>query len=139
MAKIGEYRFKIYELLYRKPVCKYAETSGKKKEQNVLLLGNSWVGNEEVDVIALKGMNAIMISCKTTENDSIQWLYEIKSIADHFLSTGVIAVSSDYSSKNRSIFRERAKQMNIPLWGMETLWDRDRLREALGDVIKQSD
>ncbi len=76
----------------------------------------------EVDIIALSGMNATMVSCKTSDNDNMQWVYEIRAVSDHFQSKGVLAVSSDYRNKNRSSFVERAKQMNVVLWGMETLW-----------------
>lgn len=63
----------------------------------------------EVDVIALNGMNVTMISCKTSDSDSMKWLYEIKSVSDYFLSTGVMAVSSDYRNSSRSTFVARAK------------------------------
>ena len=46
MAKIGEYRLRIYDLLYEKPICEYAETRGNKKQSNVLILGTGWTGNE---------------------------------------------------------------------------------------------
>lgn len=46
MAKIGEYRLRIYDLLYEKPICEYAETRGNKKQSNVLILGTGWIGNE---------------------------------------------------------------------------------------------
>lgn len=31
MAKIGEYRLKVYELLYSKPICAYAECKEKRR------------------------------------------------------------------------------------------------------------
>ena len=46
MAKIGEYRFRIYDLLYEKPICEYAETKGNKRQSNILILGTGWIGNE---------------------------------------------------------------------------------------------
>ena len=48
MSKIGEYRLGVYELLYQHPICNYAEVPSKniKVQQNVLILGNGWVGNE---------------------------------------------------------------------------------------------
>lgn len=90
----------------------------------------------EVDVIALNGMNVTMVSCKTSDSDSMQWLYEIKSVSEHFLSNGVMAVSSDYGSLSRSAFVARAKQMGIQLWGTETLWDAKQFEKALNTVIK---
>ena len=46
MSKIGEYRLQIYDLLYEKPICEYAETRNKKRQSNVLILGTGWIGNE---------------------------------------------------------------------------------------------
>ena len=46
MDKIGEYRLKIYELFYHRPICEYAETDGRKKTENVLILGSGWIGVE---------------------------------------------------------------------------------------------
>lgn len=85
----------------------------------------------EVDVIALNGMNVTMVSCKTSDSDSMQWLYEIKSVSDHFLSNGVMAVSSDYRNSSRSAFVARAKQMRIQLWGTDILWDAQQFEQAL--------
>lgn len=82
----------------------------------------------EIDIIALRGMNATMVSCKTSGSDNMQWVYEIKAVSDHFQSTGVMAVASDYTEKNRASFVERAKQMNVPLWGTETLWNPKKMR-----------
>lgn len=90
----------------------------------------------EIDVIAIRGMNPIFISCKTGRENKIEWIYEIASIAEHFMSTGVMAVSNDFENKSRNMFRERAKQMQVALWGTETLWDLERLREALKIMIK---
>lgn len=77
----------------------------------------------EIDIIALSGMNATMVSCKTSDNDNMQWVYEIRAVSDHFQSEGVLAVSSDYSSRNRAAFLERAKQMNVTIWGTDKLWN----------------
>ena len=49
--------------------------------------------------------------------------YEIRAISDHFLSKGVLAVSSDYRNPVKAAFAERAKQMDIDLWGTDTLWN----------------
>lgn len=64
--------------------------------------------------------------CKTSDNDNMQWVYEIRAVSDHFQSKGVLAVSSDYRNKSRAAFVERANQMNVTLWGMETLWEQSR-------------
>lgn len=46
MAKIGEYRLRIFDLLYEKPICEYTVIAEKKKQSNVLILGTGWTGNE---------------------------------------------------------------------------------------------
>lgn len=89
----------------------------------------------EIDVIAVKDMNPVFLSCKTGANPEMGWLYEINSIAEHFQAVGVMVASSNFDQKARSMLRERAAQMKVPLWGTETLWDPDRLREALRHLI----
>ena len=89
----------------------------------------------EIDVIAVKDMNPVFLSCKTGANPEMGWLYEINSIAEHFQAAGVMVASSNFDQKARSMLRERAAQMKVPLWGTETLWDPDRLREALRHLI----
>lgn len=46
MARIGEYRLKAYELLYSYPICGYSESAAKRSVQNILIMGNGWMGNE---------------------------------------------------------------------------------------------
>lgn len=90
----------------------------------------------EIDIIALKGMTAAMVSCKTSDSDSMQWVYEIKAVSDHFQSAGVMAVSSDYTEKNRASFVERAQQMKVPLWGTETLWNPKKMQAEIEQLVK---
>lgn len=87
-------------------------------------LGDSDLIENEIDIIALSGMNVTMVSCKTSDKNNMQWIYEIRALSDHFQSKGVLAVSTDFKSKGKSPFTERAKQMNIPLWGTDTLWNK---------------
>lgn len=94
--------------------------------------------SNEVDVIGVFGMEAVMISCKTSDKDSMQWIYEIKSVSDRFQSHGVMAISSDFSNSRNSAFLERAKQMDISVWGTETLWNPDKMRLALRKVVNRS-
>ena len=53
--KIGEYRLKIYELFYHRPICEYAETDGRKKTENVLILGSGWIGVEAFKAVFWAG------------------------------------------------------------------------------------
>lgn len=100
----------------------------KRKSQSVM---------NEVDVIGISGMEGVMVSCKTSDKESMQWIYEINSVSDRFQSCGVMAVSSDYSRASNSAFLERAKQMKVPVWGTETLWNPDKMRLALYDVVNR--
>lgn len=85
----------------------------------------------ELDVIALKGMTPIFISCKTGKDNKVEWLYEIASISSHFMSRGVMAISNDLSRQSKSAFMERAKLMDVSVLGTDTLWDADKLTAAL--------
>jgi len=99
----------------------YVKARGEVIKQAIF--GESESVKNEIDIIALSGMNATMVSCKTSDNDNMQWVYEIRAVSEHFQSKGVLAVSSDYRNKSRALFVERAKQMNVELWGTETLWN----------------
>ncbi len=51
--KIGEYRLKLYELLYQHPLCRYR--TADRREMNVLILGNGWIGNEAFKAVFWAG------------------------------------------------------------------------------------
>ena len=91
----------------------------------------------ELDVIAIKGMTPIFISCKTGKDNKIEWLYEIASVSSHFMSRGVMAISNDLSRQPKSAFLERAKQMDISILGTDNLWDVDKLSASLRKIISQ--
>lgn len=91
----------------------------------------------ELDVIAIKGMRPIFISCKTGKDNKIEWLYEIGSVSSHFMSRGVMAISNDFSKQSKSAFLERAKQMDVSILGSDILWDADKLSDALRIIVDQ--
>ena len=99
----------------------YVKARGEVIKQTII--GESESVKNEIDIIALSGMNATMVSCKTSDNDNMQWVYEIRAVSDHFQSKGVLAVSSDYRNRSRAAFVERVNQMDVALWGTETLWN----------------
>ena len=111
------------------------------RKKRMELLGNYKRQNNgvmnEIDVIGTKGMSSIMVSCKTSINNTMQWLYEIQSISDKFQSYGVMAISSNYSDKKQSPFKKRAEEMGIPVWGVETLWNQKEMKKALREVGKK--
>lgn len=57
MARIGEYRLKAYELLYDRPLCEYAEKTENQAIQNVLIVGNGWMGNEMLKAVFWAGQS----------------------------------------------------------------------------------
>ncbi len=89
----------------------------------------------ELDVIAIKGMTPIFISCKTGKDNKIEWLYEIASLSSHFMSSGVMAISNDLSKQSKSAFVERANQMGVSILSADTLWDADKLSYALRTIL----
>ena len=121
---IAQEQLLIETLDRRGPSCfgygEYVKARGEVIKQAII--GEAESVKNEIDIIALSGMNATMVSCKTSDNDNMQWVYEIRAVSDHFQSKGVLAVSSDYRNKSRAAFAERANQMNVTLWGTETLW-----------------
>ena len=115
----------LVEMLDRKGLSCFGYSEYVKARGEVIkqaIIGESESVKNEIDIIALSGMNATMVSCKTSDNDNMQWVYEIRAVSDHFQSKGVLAVSSDYRNKSRAAFVERTNQMNVTLWGTETLW-----------------
>ena len=89
----------------------------------------------ELDIIAIKGMSPVFISCKTGKDLKTEWLYEISSVSSHFLSDGVMAITADFTGQDNSYFVKRAKQIDIPIIGTETLWDPSKLSAALKQVL----
>lgn len=97
--------------------------------------------DNEIDVIAVKGMTPIFMSAKTNKDTSNGWIYEIKSVSDHFGALPVMIIAQDCDKISTGAFAGRAAQMNVSLIGLETMWDEDRLRNAFaaiasGQVVK---
>lgn len=102
---------------------------------NPSLRGNK--PENELDIIAICGMNPVFVSCKTGKDNKIEWIYEISSLSTRFNSTGVMAISNDFSNKNTIEFSQRAYQTGISLLGTETLWDQKKLSEAFSEIINK--
>lgn len=99
----------------------YVKARGKVVKQTIV--GERESVKNEIDIIALSGMDATMVSCKTSDNDNMQWVYEIRAVSNHFQAKGVLAIASDYRNKKGTPFVERARQLNVALWGTGTLWN----------------
>ena len=57
MAKIGAYRLSIYHLFYNLPLYEFSERKNGRLEQNVLILGSGWAGNEAFKTAFWVGQN----------------------------------------------------------------------------------
>lgn len=88
----------------------------------------------EIDVLAIKGMSPIFISCKTGKSNDIGWIYEIASLASHFHALPVLAVTNNLNRQSVNSFVERAEQMGVSLFGAETLWNEEKLARALRSI-----
>ena len=92
--------------------------------------------DNEIDVIAVQGMTPIFMSAKTNKGTENNWLYEIKSVADHFGAIPAMVIAHDCDNLANSAFAVRAAQMNVSLLGLETMWDPDRLQEAFASISR---
>lgn len=91
----------------------------------------------EIDVIAMKGMLPVFISCKTGSSLQMDWIYEISSLSSYFKASAVITVSTDFSKQSHDMFSNRAYQMNVSLLGTESLWNTSRLNTAINNIINK--
>ena len=80
-------------------------------------------------------MTPIFVSCKTGKDNKIEWLYEIDSLSSHFMSSGVMLISSDLSRQSKSAFVERVNQMGASILSADTLWDTDKLSYVLKIIL----
>lgn len=92
--------------------------------------------DNEIDVIAVQGMTPIFMSAKTNKKTENGWIYEIKSVADHFGAIPAMIIAHDCDTISNSAFAVRAAQMNVSLLGLETMWDQDRLQEAFASISR---
>ena len=85
----------------------------------------------EIDVMAVRGVQPVFISCKTCEIKT-EALNELAILRDRFGGKGsrAIIVTSAPSSKNRGIMRNRAAELGIEVFEWDDL-PLDRLTERL--------
>ncbi len=95
--------------------------------------GGNYVKNESY-IIGLRGMNAVMVSCKTSSWKDPNWIYEFKALADHFQAEAVLAVPTN-QEKSRTDFVRKARQMKVSLWGKEILTNLDKFRNEIDTMI----
>lgn len=93
--------------------------------------------NNELDVVAMRGVTPVFISCKTSREIKNEFIYEIDAISTHFRGFGGLAASLDVSklleggSMKDKATAFRARQQEVSYFGRETLTDPALLRTAL--------
>ncbi len=90
--------------------------------------------DNEIDVVAMKGMTPIFVSCKTGGTLSPLHIYEIDSLSARFHAVGVMGVHKDLS-KDTSAFAARAAQTGISLFGTDILYDAQKTEAAIRLVL----
>ena len=85
----------------------------------------------EIDVVAVEGVQPIFISCKTSDIRT-ESLYELAVLRDRFGGKGsrAIIVTSAPASRNRALMRMRAAELNIEVIELNDL-DKNRLVKRL--------
>ena len=85
----------------------------------------------EIDVVAIKGIQPVFISCKTSDIRT-EALNELEVLRDRFGGKGsrAIIVTSAPASRNRALMRMRAAELNIEVIELNDL-DKNRLVERL--------
>ena len=96
--------------------------------------------DNELDVVLMRGMRPVFISCKTGKKGCNDWLNEISSVAGHFHAQPVLAVLKDLDQTAASGFVARARKMGVSLIGIETISKPERFARAIraiaaGDTI----
>lgn len=93
--------------------------------------------NNELDVVAMRGVTPVFVSCKTSREIKNEFIYEIDAISTHFRGFGGLAASLNVSKllegdsvkEKATVFR--AKQQEVSYFGRETLTDPAALQSAL--------
>lgn len=96
-----------------------------KKQKNIT--------DNEIDVIATKGLCAVFISCKTSAFLDKPYIYEIASEADLFGGVPVIAVSQTLNE--RIPFVSRAREWGVSLLDAKIIKDDEKFNRAMKRIL----
>lgn len=99
--------------------------------------GGSELISNEIDVIATKGVDLVLVSCKTSPMIDNSYIYEIASEAASFGGLAVLAVSQDLSSPNNYNHNAvvRAQAMNVALIDQHIIKNEKLLKKAMSQII----
>lgn len=99
--------------------------------------GGSELISNEIDVIATKGVDLVLVSCKTSPMIDNSYIYEIASEAASFGGLAVLAVSQDLSSPNNYNHNAvvRAQAMNVALIDQHIIKNEKLLKKAMNQII----
>ena len=90
----------------------------------------------EIDVIAMKGMTPVFVSCKATKDFSKDYIYEICSLADHFGAIKILCVSLPAKNYSETMLY-RAKSMGVSVIDCNLLEGPvDALRNVLQSILE---
>lgn len=90
--------------------------------------------DNEIDVVLMRGMRPVFISCKTGKKGWNDWLNEISSISAHFHAQPALAVLKDLDQPAAGGFVARARKMGVSLLGIETISDPARFGYAIREI-----
>ncbi len=108
------------------------------KEKNALIYSETAAETtrNEIDIIAVNGMQPLFVSCKTGKKALREWLYEVDSVSSHFNARAAIAVSLNFEDQPNPTFMNTASEMGITVLGTETLKSPERLNKALSSAFE---
>ena len=90
--------------------------------------------DNEIDVVLMRGMQPVFISCKTGKKGWNDWLNEISSISAHFHAQPALAVLKNLDQPSMNGFVARARKMGVSLIGIETVSKPKRFAYAIREL-----
>lgn len=88
----------------------------------------------ELDVIAIKGMTPIFVSCKSGASLKHEFIYEIDSMSRHFNAFGALSVFAE-ADGDRAAFGRRAYQTQISLLDIDIINDANKTKDAINAIL----
>jgi hypothetical protein len=96
---------------------------------------NLLVANNEIDIVAVKEMKTVFVSCKTSI-PTAKDLYEIKYEADHFGLEGIPVIVYSHNKVDFMPVYRRAMNMGVHFIDLEDVKS-ERIADILSDIVKE--
>ena len=94
----------------------------------------SYFTENELDVIAIKGMTPIFVSCKSGASLKHEFIYEIDSMSQHFNAFGALSVFAE-ANGDRVAFGRRAHQTKISLLDIDIINDSNKTKDTINTIL----